>query len=135
MFNKIILIGRWTENPQIRYTPGGKAIANCKLACDTTYGENKKDTLFIKVAVWGKRGEATAQHTYKGYLVMVSGRLRNANYTDSQGNKKYDMELVAEDVKFLAPPRNGRADAGGEGSEYNDEFSEVPFTDSDDLPF
>lgn len=109
MYNKVILIGNLTKDPELRYTPQGTPVCTLRLASTTKYksGDSMKDeTLFIDVIVWGKQGETAAQHLGKGRSVLVEGRLQERRW-ESDGQKRSKFEVVANVVRFL-----GRKDEG-----------------------
>lgn len=101
--NKVILIGRLTKDPELKYTPDGKAVANFTLAVDRPFknraGEREAD--FISVVVWGKPAENTAQYMGKGSQVAIDGRMQVRTYDDKEGQKRWITEVVANNVKFL----------------------------------
>lgn len=122
MFNKVILIGNLTKDPELRYTPQGTAIANMRLAVTSKYRsgeEMKEETLFIDVVVWGKQGETASQYLSKGRSVLVEGRLQERSW-EKDGQKHSKMEVVAQNVRFLGKKdegsgsgSSGRSGAGG----------------------
>ena len=99
--NSIILIGRLTKDPELRYTQAGKAVCSFTLAVDRPYSGDKKEADFINIVVWNKVGENCAQYLSKGRKVAVQGRLQIRNYEDDKGYKKYITEVVANSVEFL----------------------------------
>jgi single-strand DNA-binding protein len=114
MYNRVILIGRLTRDPELRYTNQGLAVAGFTLAVDKEVSKEKKLEMeskgratanFIKISVWGKTAELCAEYTGKGLLVAVEGRLENkAPYEYEKDGKTYvsrENEVVAERVKFL----------------------------------
>ncbi|HHW05939.1 MAG TPA: single-stranded DNA-binding protein [Clostridia bacterium] len=130
MLNRVILIGRLTRDPELRYTTGGVAVANFTLAVDRPYtnqqGEREAD--FIRVITWRKLAEVCAQNLGKGRLVAVDGRLQVRSYDDPNGVRRQTAEVVAETVRFLDWPKDrGQApsDLGGGGSfdDFGDPFS------------
>lgn len=102
MLNRIVLIGRLTRDPELRYTPNEKAVCNFTLAVDSGFGDNKR-TDFINIVVWGKQGETCSQYLAKGKLAAVDGRLQVRSYDGKDGNKRYAHEVVADGVRFLSP--------------------------------
>ena len=139
MLNKIILIGRLTRDPELRYTPSGTAVARFTLSVDRSrpnqQGEREAD--FIDIVVWSKLAETCANYLGKGRLVAVDGRLQIRSYDDSQGIRRKAAEVVAENVRFLDKPKDGQApSAGGGGKPFGEEGfgSEINFND-DDIPF
>lgn len=106
MYNRIILVGRLTKNPELRYTNSGKGVATFTLAVDSGFGDSKR-TDFINCVVWGKQGETVSEYLNKGKLALVDGRLQIRSYDDRDGNKRYATEVVADNVRFLSPKENG----------------------------
>lgn len=148
MMNKVILIGRLTRDPELRYTTTGKAVANFALAVDRQFknanGEREAD--FINIVVWGKIAEVCANNLGKGRLVAIDGRLQIRNYEDNNGNKRYVSEVVANEVRFLDWPKDkdqgqgNRPNQGSAGAPQGpsgvpDNFDLPPAFDEDDIPF
>jgi len=132
MLNVVVLIGRLAQDPELRFTPSGVAVATFALAVERPYtnqhGEREVD--FINIVVWRKLAETVAEHLRKGRLVAVEGRLQIRSYEDREGIRRRVAEVVASDVRFLDWP-SGRTEAG-EMRDFNltdDEFTE------DDVPF
>ncbi|MDA8234379.1 MAG: single-stranded DNA-binding protein [Clostridia bacterium] len=129
MLNRIILIGRLTKDPELRYTTTGKAVASFTLAVDRPFknqqGEREAD--FIPVVVWGVQAESCANYLNKGKLAAVDGRIQVRTYDGQDGQKRWVTEVVAENVRFLSPKEGGAAVGGNFGNDTN-------FSD-DDLPF
>lgn len=139
--NKVILIGRLTQDPEMRHTQSGIAMTRFTLAVDRPYtnqqGEREAD--FIDIVTWRKLAEICANNLGKGRLVAVDGRLQVRSYDDRQGVRRKAAEIVANEVKFLDWPRDsGRAgsapaDKGGSlagegfGSEISLSEEEIPF--------
>ena len=124
--NNIILIGRLTKDPELRYTQAGKAVCSFTLAVDRPYSGDKKEADFINIIVWNKVGENCAQYLSKGRKVAVQGRLQIRNYEDDKGYKKYITEVVANSVEFLE---------FGDKKDSKDDFGiDVDFDESD-VPF
>jgi single-strand DNA-binding protein len=142
--NHVILIGRLTRDPELRYTPNGVAVANFTLAVDRAFtnqaGEREAD--FIPIVVWQKLAETCANHLHKGRLVAVDGRLQIRSYDTQDGQKRRVAEVVAANVQFLdranearknAPTGSGNSGNTGDPSGDNaDDFGEINL---DDLPF
>lgn len=101
--NKVILIGRLTKDPELRFTPSGVAVSTVVLAVDRKIfsKDQDKSTDFIQVIIWGKQAESTANYISKGCKFGVCGRIQTRNYNDKDGNKKYITEVVAEEVYFI----------------------------------
>jgi single-strand DNA-binding protein len=105
MMNRVILVGRLTKDPELRYTPSGVAVATFTLAVNRTYtnqqGEREAD--FINCVVWRRPAENVANFLKKGSLAGVDGRIQTRNYEGQDGRRVYVTEVVAESVQFLEP--------------------------------
>lgn len=103
MLNIVVLIGRLTADPELRYTQAGNAVATFNLAVDRPFqnaqGENETD--FIPIVVWGKSAEACANHLAKGRLCAVAGRMQVRHWDNQAGERRYKTEVVANNVRFL----------------------------------
>ena len=99
--NSIILIGRLTKDPELRYTQAGKAVCSFTLAVDRPYSGENKEADFINIVVWNKVGENCAQYLKKGRKAAVQGRLQIRSYEDNNGQRRYVTEVVANSVEFL----------------------------------
>jgi single-strand DNA-binding protein len=117
MMNRVILVGRLTKDPELRYTPSGAPVATFTIAVNRTFtnqqGDREAD--FINCVVWRKPAENVANYLKKGSLAGVDGRLQTRNYEGQDGKRVYVTEVVAESVQFLEP-RNSSApdrDRGG----------------------
>ena len=104
MFNRIILIGRLTRDPEIRYTPTGVAVATIPIAVNSRYrqGEDlREETLFIDAVAFGKQAETCTQYLNKGRMVLVEGRLRERRW-EHEGQKRTKVEVIANNIRFLS---------------------------------
>ena len=129
-FNRVILAGNLTRDPETRFTPSGLAVTGFSLAVNHRYKSNnelKKETSFFDVVVFGKMGETCAEYLSKGRPVLVEGRLRQRSW-ESDGVKRSKIEVVADNVQFLGSPRG----AAAEGSAAAEPAPETP---DDDIPF
>ena len=112
--NKVILIGRLGQNPEVRYTPSGAAVANFSVATNESWsdksGQKQERTEWHKVVVWGKLAELCNQYLAKGRQVYLEGRLQTREWKDKEGQIKYTTEVQAQSVQFLG----GQAGAGAE---------------------
>lgn len=111
MFNKVIMAGRLTRDPELRYTPQGTAVCNLGIAVNSGFGD-KQETLFINVTVWGKQGESCSQYLSKGRSIIVDGRLQERTW-ESDGQKRSKMEIVANSVQFIGG-KNEESGSGGD---------------------
>ena len=142
--NKVILIGRLTKDPELKYTPGtGAAVTTITLAVDNYNSKTQEKTAdFIPVVLWGKQAENTAQYTVKGSQVAISGRLSVRTYDAKDGTKRYVTEVVADmfnGIQFLSKSNNNNGKSGN--TENNNVFGGVDFyedvtpMDDGDMPF
>lgn len=97
--NKVILVGRLTRDPEVRYTQTGKAVASFSVAVDNGFGENKRAD-FIPIVVWDKLAEVCGNNLTKGRRVLVEGRLQIREY-EKDGQKRRSAEVVAQNIEFL----------------------------------
>ncbi|MCE5313037.1 MAG: single-stranded DNA-binding protein [Nitrospiraceae bacterium] len=114
MFNRVILIGNLTKDPEVRYTAGGTPVTTMRLAVTSKYkqgDETKDDTLFIDSVVFGRQAETCGQYLSKGSPVLVEGRLRERRW-EQEGVQKSKMEVVANNVRFM--PRKDAKSAPSE---------------------
>lgn len=105
MYNKVILIGNLTKDPEVRFSTGGMPIATMSIAVNTRYKQNdetKDETLFIDGTVFGKMAEICGQNLSKGKRVLIEGRLRRRRW-EKDGQKFNKIEIVISSVKFLSP--------------------------------
>ena len=134
MLNRVILIGRLTADPQLRYTQSGTAVANFRLAVDRSrpnqQGEREAD--FIDIVTWQKTAETCANNLNKGRLVAVDGRLQMREY-EHEGQRRRVAEVVAENVRFLDWPKDRPSAGGSAGGSMDDVRPEEP--SPDDVPF
>ena len=132
MLNRIILIGRLTHDPELRYTPSeGVAVATFSLAVDRPFTNQKgeKETDFIRIVVWRKQAETCANYLSKGRMVAVEGRLQIRSYEDKEGIRRTAAEVVASGVTFLDSRKNAAEDRMD--FQGNDNF----VVQDDDVPF
>jgi single-strand DNA-binding protein len=125
--NKVIIVGNLTRDPEMKYTPNGRAVANFGVATNrrwTSNGEPKEETEFHNVVAWGKLAEICSQLLKKGRKVYIEGRLRTRSWEDQQGAKHYRTEIVALDMVVLDKREGGAGNAGAEGS--NEIVPDVP---------
>lgn len=111
MLNKVVLIGRLTKDPDLRYTQSGIAVARFTLAVDRGFKnqQGEKQTDFIPITVWRGAAENCAKYLAKGRLVAVAGRIQTGSYTATDGTKRYTTDVVADEVKFLEWSDKGQA--------------------------
>ncbi len=106
--NKVFLIGRLGQDPEVRYTPNGGAVANFSMATSESWndksGQKQEKTEWHRIVVWGKLGELCGQYLSKGRQAFIEGRLQTREWVDKEGQKKYTTEIVANNVQFLGSP-------------------------------
>jgi single-strand DNA-binding protein len=134
MYNRIILIGRLTRDPELRYVPSGAPVASFTLAVDRPFRDQQgnRETDFIDVVAWRKLAEQVSQYMSKGRMVAVEGRLQIRSYETQDGQKRKVAEVVADGVRFLDRAdraRSGAAEAAAPAEEAGTGGSDedVPF--------
>ncbi|KUO75542.1 MAG: single-stranded DNA-binding protein [Desulfosporosinus sp. BRH_c37] len=134
MLNRIVLIGRLTKDPELRYTPNGVAVTNFTLAVERNFknAQGEKETDFIPCVVYRQLAELCANYLDKGKLASVDGRLQIRTYNDNNGQKHWITEVVAENVQFLSPKGSGDGKPAhtSNGTHYGHEVNlddEIPF--------
>ena len=115
--NKVLLIGNLGRDPEVRFTPGGKAVARFSIATSETWsdqeGQKQERTEWHNIVVWGKQAESCGQYLSKGRQVFIEGQIRSRQYDDKEGVKKYITEVNAQRVQFLGGGAGGARGAGG----------------------
>ena len=118
--NKVVLIGRLTRDPELRYTSGNAAVCNFTIAVDRPFNSNTQErgTDFIPIVVWNKQAENVKNYLAKGSQVAVEGRIQVRNYDDNNGQKRYVTEVIANSVEFMGSKNsnNGSSMPSGETS-------------------
>ena len=146
--NRVFLAGNLTRDPEVRYIPSGKAVADLQMAINRKYktatGENKEDTCFVGVVVWGRQAETAGEYLKKGSGVLIEGSLRYDQW-ETNGEKRNRLRVNADRIQFL--DRAKRSEAGGDTVSADPGHrekapavgeAEIPAdskTDADDLPF
>ena len=123
MLNRVILIGRLTRDPELRYTPSGVAITQFTLAVDRPFSNQQKEREadFIPVVTWRQLAETCANYLRKGRLTAVEGRIQVRNYDNNEGKRVYVTEVIADNVRFLESSGSANAnreDYQGQGGGY-----------------
>ena len=139
VINNIVLIGRLTRDPELKYIPGtGTAVSKFSLAVDKGLSKDKKQEMesqnkptadFINIVVWGKQAENAANYLAKGRLVAIQGRIQSGSYEDKDGKRVYTTDVVANNVEFLE-----WGDKQTTPTDYTGIDGFHP-TDNDDIPF
>ena len=144
--NKVILVGNLGRDAELRYTPGGAAVATLNLATTEVWndkgGQRQEKTEWHRIVLWGKQAESLQEYLIKGKQIYVEGRLQTRQWDDKDGNKRYTTEIKADRITLLGGGGGsgaGRAasmDRGGASTAHGggDEPPMEPITD-DDIPF
>jgi len=143
--NKVILMGRLTRDPDVRYSQGenSMAIARYTLAVDRRFNRgDENNTDFINIVAFGKAGEFAEKYLHKGTKVLVTGRIQTGSYTNKDGQKVYTTDVVAEDQEF-AESKNASSGEGGSGNyarssapvAADGDFMSIPEGIVEELPF
>lgn len=117
--NKVMLIGNLTRDPEVRYTPSGKAVADISLAINRVWnndqGQKQEETTFVDVTLWGRQAELAQQYLGKGRGVYIEGRLQMDSWDDKEtGKKRTKLKVVGDNLQFLPDGRGGAAGGGGQ---------------------
>ena len=117
-FNKVILLGNLTRDPELRYTPQGSAVCEFALALNYVYtnkqtGQKVEEVSFIDIVAWGKTGEICAEYLKKGRQVMIEGRLKQDRWEAQDGKKMSKVRVTAENVQFVGSRPQGEGGGGG----------------------
>jgi single-strand DNA-binding protein len=141
-YNKVILMGNLTRDPETRSTTGGQSVTNFSLAVNRVYndrnGERREEATFVECDAWGPRGETIARYVAKGRQILVEGRLRQDNWEDKDtGKKRTQLKVVVEGFSFVSD-RSAGDGAGGAGAsagkKSNSSQDTVPTVDDADEP-
>lgn len=146
MLNRVVLVGRLTRDPDLRYTQNGVAVANFTIAVNRpfTNQEGNRDADFINCVVWRKPAENLANYMKKGNMVGVDGRLQSRTYKDQDGKTVFVVEVVADSVQFLESRKdNNQSQQQNQQSQQATTNTDEPFANEgqpidvsdDDLPF
>jgi len=137
--NKVILIGRLGKDPEMRFTPSGKAVTNFTLATNENWtdqgGERQERTEWHRIVTWGKLAENCAKLLSKGKQVYVEGRLQTRSWDDRDGNKRYTTEIVANTMQILGPMEGGGKGAADDGMDLGSSEAMPGSPEFDDVPF
>ena len=119
-FNKVILLGNLTRDPELRYTPQGSAVCEFALALNSVYtnkqtGQKVEEVSYIDLVAWGKTGETIAEYMKKGRQIMVEGRLKQDRWEAQDGKKMSKVRVTVESFTFVGARPGGEGGAGGGG--------------------
>ena len=143
--NKVILVGNLGRDAELRYTPGGAAVATINMATTEVWndkaGQKQEKTEWHRVVLWGKTAESLTDYLTKGKQIYVEGRLQTRQWDDKDGVKRYTTEIRADKIVLLGGGGGGRGASGDRGGDSMgghtaspDPESSAPLTD-DDIPF
>lgn len=118
-FNKVLLMGNLTRDPEVKYTTGNNAVANIGLAVNRRFrtqdGQNREETTFVDCEAWGKTAETMGQYLKKGRPVFIEGRLKLDQWQDQQGNNRSKLKVVIDTFQFIDSRESGGGGGGGGG--------------------
>ena len=137
-YNRVMLMGNLTKNPELKYTPSGTAVTDIGLAFSESFknkeGEKVEKTCFVDVNIWGRQAETVSEYLKKGSPVFIEGRLQYDQWENQEGEKRSKLRVRAERVQFLS----SGASNGNNSSEFQVDSGKVTPEDSsldDDVPF
>lgn len=142
--NKVILVGNLGRDIELRYTPGGAAVATLSLATTDVWndksGQRQEKTEWHRVVLWGKTAETLAEYLLKGRQIYVEGRLQTRQWDDRDGNKRYTTEIRSDRVVLLGGRGSSGGGGGGGRHEVQDQRAPAPPDEGvelteDDIPF
>lgn len=146
--NKAMIIGNLGDDPEVRFTGGGQAVATLSVATNERWtdkaGQAQERTEWHRVVVWGKQAEQCKEYLSKGRQVFVEGRIQTRDWTDKEGHKRYTTEIIAQRVQFLggrggggpgAGAGGGSSAGGGGGFRQPDPTPAANEEPGDDIPF
>ena len=142
--NKVILLGRLGQDPELKYTPNGSAVCNFSVATTESWtdksGQKQDKTEWHRIVVWGKLAELCNQYLSKGRQAFIEGKLQTRSWDDKDGNKKYTTEILASTVQFI-----GGTTSPQNQTQSDPQYSQEPSQDykvadethfaADDIPF
>lgn len=145
--NRCMFIGNLGKDPEVRFTPGGQAVANFSIACSESWtkdGQKQERTEWVRVTAWGKTAELCGEYLKKGKQVYAEGKLQTREY-EKDGQKRYATEIVASNVVFLGGREQGNSAGSGGYSQGNQQAQQQvqratqavndTFGQTDDIPF
>ena len=138
MINSVCLVGRMTDNAELRYTPNNQAVATFRLAVNRNFKgqDGKREADFVNCVIWRQQAENLSNWTKKGALIGITGRIQTRNYENQQGQRVYVTEVVADSFQLLESRRDHEAgqsqgysqpDFGRQAEPFNIDESDLPF--------
>lgn len=138
-FNKVILVGNLTKDPEVRYTSSGTTVGNMRLAVTEHYkkqtGEMQETTCFVDVEVWGRQAETCNEYLKKGSSLLLEGKLKLDEWETPEGEKRSKLRVRADRVQFLGSPRGDRSPGGSKQPLPDEPAMPSDGGDDDNLPF
>ena len=136
--NKVILVGRLGADPEVRYSGGGTAVTNFRVATDRQWkdkdGNKQQETEWHRCVAFGRTGEVCGEYLHKGSQVYVEGRIKTKEWADKDGNKRWSTDILVEQMKMLGS--KGERSSAPSGPSGDDPFDRVPdMPPDDDIPF
>lgn len=127
--NKVILLGRLTKDPEVRYTQAGKVVCQFTLAVDRPFSnqEGQKEADFIPVVIWGKSAETLGNTVRKGQKLLVEGRMQIRSYEGKDGSKRYVTEVVADRFEYVESRKDDAGQGSFESMGTQQPYEEIPF--------
>ena len=137
--NKVILVGNLGKDPEVRYTPSGKAITSFSIATTENWkdkeGNKQEKTEWHKIVTFDRLAEICGEYLAKGRQVYIEGRIQTRSWDDKSGVKRYTTEVVANVMQMLGGPKDGGKDSGATAAGGATAAEEPPPPDMDDVPF
>ncbi len=134
MLNRVTLIGNMGQDPELKYTPSGKAVANFNIATTEKWkspeGEKMEKTTWHRIVMWGRQAETVKEYAHRGSQILIEGKIDNRSYDDKDGNKKYISEVICSNYRLL-----GKKDSNGDAPPQTAPPVETAAQEDDDLPF
>lgn len=142
-YNRIVLVGNLTRDPQLSYTPSNTAVCKFGIATNRKFkdreGNSREEVCFVDCTIFGKGGEVFNQYMNKGRLILVEGRLSLNQWTTSEGDKRSKHEVMVENFTFLGGGREGsgggQGNQGNPGNQGEGSYSQPPPPTDDNIPF
>ena len=129
--NKVILMGRLTKDPEVRYTNGGKTIGSFSIAVDRRFkSEGQPEADFFTCVTFGKQAEFVEKYLKKGTKILLGGQIQNNNY-EKDGVKHYSVQILVDEIEFAESKKTQTEETSGK----SEDFMAIPDDAGDDLPF
>ena len=131
MLNRVILQGRLVADPELRHTQSGVPVASFRIACDRDFRYRSKDPNaqnadFINIVAWRQSGEFISRFFKKGSMILIEGRIQSRDYTDSNGQRRYSTEVVADSINFPGSKQESGGGYGNQSNSYGGGYNNAP---------